>query len=109
GLIVGGVVQAGEQVVARTIGNTMSTATVIEVGVLPHLRNELIELRNNMKVEIDNLNKTEKALVILDQLASVGKLDTEKMQMRSKLNNTKKQTAEEIEMMKDRILEIEKL
>jgi uncharacterized protein (DUF342 family) len=33
GLIVGGQVQAGERVIARTIGNSMSTATAIEVGV----------------------------------------------------------------------------
>ena len=33
GLVVGGILQAGEKVVARTIGNSMSTATVVEVGV----------------------------------------------------------------------------
>src|SRR5690606_477889 len=45
GLIVGGVTQAGDRVVARMIGNSMSTATVIEVGVHPELRQELAELR----------------------------------------------------------------
>ena len=33
GLIVGGLIQAGERVTASMIGNSMSTATVIEVGV----------------------------------------------------------------------------
>lgn len=41
GLIVGGSVQAGEKVIARIIGNPMSTTTSIEVGALPELRNEL--------------------------------------------------------------------
>lgn len=108
GLIVGGVIQAGEIVVARTIGNSMSTATVIEVGVLPELRNELGQLRIQLRSINENLDKTEKALVLLDQLAAAGQLGPEKMAMRIKLNHTKKQTAEEQSSMKDRILEIEK-
>lgn len=108
GLIVGGVIQAGQQVTARMIGNTMSTATVIEVGVLPHLRNEMIQLRNKLKLDNENLSKTEKALAILDQLAAAGQLSTDKLAMRIRLNNTKKQTSTEMEEMKERILEIEK-
>jgi uncharacterized protein (DUF342 family) len=108
GLIVGGIIQAGEQVTARTIGNTMSTNTVIEVGVLPHLRNELIELRAKIKNDIENMSNTDKALTLLDQLASTGNLSPDKMALRVKLNNTKKQSLEEIQEMKERILEIEK-
>jgi uncharacterized protein (DUF342 family) len=108
GLIVGGVVQAGEKVTSRTIGNSMSTVTVIEVGVLPELRNELIELRQQLRAHHDNLDKTEKALALLDQLAAAGQLNPEKLSMRIKLNNTKKQAAEEESAMRERMLEIEK-
>ncbi len=108
GLIVGGIIQAGERVKARTIGNSMSTATVIEVGVLPELRNELIQLRGQLKVQMENLDKTEKALTLLDQLAAAGQLGPDKVAMRIKLNHTKKQALEEQNMIKDRILEIEK-
>lgn len=108
GLIVGGAIQAGEHVVARTIGNSMSTATVIEVGVLPELRNELGQLRLQLRSVNENLDKTEKALSLLDQLAAAGQLSTDKMAMRIKLNHTKKQVIEEQSAMKDRILEIEK-
>jgi uncharacterized protein (DUF342 family) len=108
GLIVGGIVQAGEIVTARTIGNTMSTATVIEVGVLPHLRNELIELRDKIKLDKENSEKTEKALTLLDQMASAGKLSPDKMELRSKLGNTKRQAILDSQEMKERILEIEK-
>lgn len=108
GLIVGGVIQAGEKIAARTIGNTMSTATVIEVGVLPQLRNELIHLRNQLKGLAENMDKSEKALTLLDQLASVGQLSQDKLAMRIKLNNTKRQSIEEQAEIKDRILEIEK-
>jgi uncharacterized protein (DUF342 family) len=108
GLIVGGIVQAGEKVTSRTIGNSMSTVTVIEVGVLPELRNELIQLRTQLKTHMENMDKTEKALAILDQLAAAGQLNQEKLAMRIKLNNTKKQGIEEESAMKERILEIEK-
>lgn len=109
GLIVGGVIQAGERVVARTIGNTMSTATSIEVGVLPELRNELLELRNQLRTNAENLDKTEKALHLLDQVAAAGQLTPERTAMRVKLTVTKKQSILEQAELKERILEIEKM
>ncbi|TBL77754.1 DUF342 domain-containing protein [Paenibacillus thalictri] len=108
GLIVGGVVQAGERVVTRTVGNSMSTVTVIEVGVLPELRNELQQLRLQLKAIGESLDKTEKALSLLDQLAAVGQLGPDKVSMRIKLNHTKKQALEEQAAGRERILEIEK-
>ncbi|BBH20847.1 hypothetical protein Back11_21920 [Paenibacillus baekrokdamisoli] len=108
GLIVGGTIQAGERVVARNIGNTMSTATAIEVGVRPELRTELTELRAQVKSLSENLDKTEKALTLLDQLASMGQLAQDKLAMRTKLAATKRQAVEEISMTRERILDIEK-
>ncbi len=108
GLIVGGVVQAGEKVTARTCGNSMSTNTVIEVGVLPNLRIELQQLRQQMRAQMESLDKTEKALTLLDQLAAAGQLTPDKIAMRIKLSHTKKQAQEEQTLMKERILEIEK-
>lgn len=108
GLIVGGTVQAGEKVTARTIGNSMSTVTVIEVGVVPELRNELIQLRAQMRTTMENMDKTEKALVLLDQMAAAGQLTPDRLAMRIKLGHTKKQAADELAHMKDRSLEIER-
>ncbi len=108
GLLVGGVAQAGERVAARTIGNTMSTATTIEVGVLPELRAELTELRAQVRSYAESLDKTDKALVLLDQLAAAGQLSADKMALRIKLNATKRQNLEEQSTFKERILEIER-
>src|SRR5690606_20063866 len=91
GLIVGGVTQAGDRVVARMIGNSMSTATVIEVGVHPELRQELAELRRRLRELTDSMEKTEKALTLLDQMAVSGQLSPERMAMRIKLANTRRQ------------------
>lgn len=109
GLVVGGIVQAGDKVTARMVGNSMSTATVIEVGVRPDLRQELLELRQQMRSLSENMEKTDKALALLDQMAAVGQLAPDKLAMRVKLNVTKKQSAEEIQTAKDRIFEIEKM
>ncbi|RKN86496.1 FapA family protein [Paenibacillus ginsengarvi] len=108
GLIVGGTIQAGERVTARTIGNTMSTPTSIEVGVVPELRNELTSLRQQLRQLQEGLDKTDKALVLLDQLAAAGSLSAEKLAMRIKLSHTKKQAMEEQISLKERILDIEK-
>jgi uncharacterized protein (DUF342 family) len=109
GLIVGGIIQAGERVTARMIGNSMSTATVIEVGVKPELRQELNELRVHMRQLIEGGDKSEKALIMLDQLASIGQLSADKLALRGKLLATKRQNIEELQSAKEQVLEIEKM
>ncbi|MDF2924697.1 MAG: polymerase [Paenibacillaceae bacterium] len=108
GLIVGGTIQAGDKVVARTIGNSMSTATNIEVGVVPELRNRLIQLRSHIRSQMENLDKTEKALTLLDQMAAAGQLTPERLGMRIKLGHTKKQVQDELGLIKEEIFQIEK-
>ncbi|GGF80138.1 hypothetical protein GCM10010912_26470 [Paenibacillus albidus] len=109
GLIVGGSIQAGDRVVARTIGNSMSTATSIEVGVLPELRNEINELRQELKQLLENEDKTTKALYLLNQLANSGQLSPDKVALRVKLNATKQSQQREEARIKSRVLEIEKM
>lgn len=108
GLIVGGITQAGDTIVARTVGNSMSTATVLEAGVNPQMRDELLELRGSLRASIESLDKTDKALVILDQMAAAGQLSPDRLAMRVKLNATKRQTIAAIEAAKERMLEIER-
>jgi len=107
GLIVGGHIQAGEGVIARTIGNTMATATAIEVGVLPNLRNELADLHKRMRETADNMQKTTQALGLLDQMALAGTLGADKLALRAKLSVTKRQQDQERSHCKERIFEIE--
>ena len=109
GLIVGGSVQAGDKVIARTIGNTMSTATAIEVGVLPEMRNEINELRHQLRLLLENADKTGKALYLLTQLANNGQLSPDKMALRVKLNVTKQSYTRDEAIIKSRILEIERM
>jgi hypothetical protein len=108
GLIVGGVIQAGESVVTRTIGNTMSTATVLEVGIRPELRNELSELKRKLKENEEQLDKAEKALQLLEQMAKTGQLTQDKLALRIKLSATKQNAAKENEELREQILNLEK-
>ncbi|WP_010269497.1 FapA family protein [Paenibacillus senegalensis] len=108
GLIVGGKIQARESVAARIIGNAISTGTIIEVGVLPELRSELANLKVKNRSLADHLQKTEKALNLLDQVALSGNLSSDKLAMRIKLNHTKKQSLDEQEQIRERILQLEK-
>jgi len=107
GLIVGGSAQAGEYIQARTVGNTTSTATALEVGVSPELRAELVQLRSSMKHISENLDKTEKALTLLDQMAAAGTLTQEKFDMRTKLQAARRAATEELAAARERIWEIE--
>lgn len=77
-------------------------------GVLPELRNELIQLRSQLKALADNQSKTDKALILLDQLAASGQLGPDKVALRIKLNHTKRQAGEEQRELRERIFEMEK-
>ena len=107
GLIVGGSIQAGELIQARTVGNSTSTATSLEVGVAPELRQELLQLRAALKTVVESIDKAEKALHLLDQLALSGGLSPEKQELRTKLLSTKRTSGEELSRLKERIWEIE--
>ncbi|WP_274361456.1 DUF342 domain-containing protein [Paenibacillus thermotolerans] len=107
GLIVGGVIQAGEKIEVRTVGNTMSTPTSLEVGVSPELRNELLQLRQSIKSITENIDKTDKALNLLNGMAAAGTLTPDKLEMRTKLMHSKKASVDELANVRDRILEIE--
>lgn len=90
GLIVGGKVQAGENVVARLIGNMMNTPTIIEVGAKPELREELNQVDRQLKELEESQNKSNQAIRILEQMQTgAGHLPPDKQQMLEQLINTR--------------------
>jgi len=109
GLIVGGVVQAGESIVARTVGNMTHTPTALEAGVLPNERNELAELNKQLKAIQENLTKTESALKILEPLAKANQLTPEKKEMLDKFRLTQQQLESRQSEIVERIEELEQV
>ncbi len=58
-IILGGVTQASVEVESRVLGSQLATATVVEVGVNPHYREEYLQLnklRKERKHTLENLN-----------------------------------------------------
>jgi uncharacterized protein (DUF342 family) len=85
GRIIGGQLQAGESLTARNIGNTMSTPTVVEVGILPRLRDDFLRSKQQLNECQQNKQKTEQAIQLLGQMAkSSGSLPPDKMAMYKK-------------------------
>ncbi len=89
GLIVGGKIQAGENVVARLIGNMMNTPTSIEVGAKPELREEMNQVDRQLKEIEESQKKSVQAIRILEQMQTgAGYLPPDKQQMFEQLLNT---------------------
>lgn len=78
GLIVGGLIRAGEEISAKLIGSKLGTVTELEVGVQPKTKIELQELETQIKLNKENLDKTEKAISILSKIPN---LPADKKQM----------------------------
>ncbi|HEU4965119.1 MAG TPA: FapA family protein [Bacilli bacterium] len=107
-VIVGGLVRAGEEVRTRTLGSPMATPTEVEVGVHPHLRVEMGQIHERLKALHANIEKTKKALALLDNMAGVGKqLPPDKEALRQSLSHTSKHLMQEEEDLMLRRSEIE--
>jgi uncharacterized protein (DUF342 family) len=108
GLIVGGTLQAGKSLKCRTIGNSMTTSTTIEVGSNPKLANRKRAIQLELKELMSTLAKTEQALQVLDQLTrQLGQLSPDKKELQIKLTNTKIQLDKKIKELKLENIEIE--
>lgn len=68
GLIVGGVVRAGEEISVKTVGSKFGTATELEAGVRPKLKIEFQQLEAQLAANKENLDKAEKAIAILEKM-----------------------------------------
>lgn len=89
GLLVGGTAQVGKEVEAKVIGSQMSTATVIEVGVDPNLRERLKFLRAEVGQMDENLKKSNQAIALLKKMDGAGQLTDDKREMLAKSTRAK--------------------
>ncbi|MDD4587232.1 MAG: FapA family protein [Heliobacteriaceae bacterium] len=99
GLIVGGWCRAGEEIVAKTIGSPHATITELEVGISPEKRHYYNELAQKCKDVVANLDKTTKAIKLLQEWQKRSKLPPEKQVLLEKLVNTQEQVLQEQEQM----------
>lgn len=106
GLIVGGLISAGEEIKAKTIGTYSATNTDIEVGVNPALREEYQKLRKEIKKYEFDLEQTQKALKLLRAMDQ-STMPRDKHEMLLKLTKAQFHLIGQIETMRNRLAEIE--
>lgn len=106
GLITGGTITAGEEIRAQTVGTHISTATSLEVGVNPMLREEYQQIRKEIKKMEGSLDQTQKALNILKSMDQQS-MPPEKREMLLKMTKAQFQIAGQVENMRNRMSEIE--
>jgi uncharacterized protein (DUF342 family) len=87
GVIVGGQVIAGQEVMAASIGSNFATPTEVIVGEAVGLRDELQKIEGELKAAVDNLEKTKKGLAFLkdQQVKLGGTLPPDKKELLTKL------------------------
>ncbi len=109
GLLVGGVAKVGKLIVAKVIGSAMATATELEVGTDPTLRERYKILKDEfIAIEID-LKKAEQAIVILKKIEGAGGLTPEKQELMTRSVRTKVYYSNRIEELKFEIAQIEEI
>lgn len=89
GLLVGGVARVGRLVDVKYLGNQMSTITVVEVGIDPHLRERLKFLKQDIGKMEECLIKSNQAIVLINKLKSMGELSGEKQEILAKSTRSK--------------------
>lgn len=108
GIIIGGTLQAGERIVARVFGNSSATPTILEVGVKPELRAELVSISKELQTTYENLRKTDQGLAVLTHIMQVtGDLPADKKVLQVKLTNTRLVLEKELKHLEARKKEVE--
>jgi len=107
GLLVGGVTKVGREIIAKVIGSPMATATEIEVGLDPNIRERYKLLREELNSIESDIKKAEQAIAILKKLESAGALTPEKQEIMVKSVRTKIYLANRIEEIKVEIGQID--
>lgn len=89
GLLVGGVCKVGKLVVAKVIGSHMATATEVEVGVDPTIRERYRNAKDEIVSMETDIKKADQAIVLLKKLEGMGALSPEKQEILTKSVRTK--------------------
>lgn len=90
GLIVGGTCSAFSEISAKIIGSSMSTVTILEVGIDPGYRNKEEEIRKKIDDTRMNIEKLSKTITFLNRISRTEGLSEDKQIMLNKAIETRK-------------------
>ncbi|MDR1916538.1 MAG: FapA family protein [Synergistaceae bacterium] len=107
GQIVGGNIQAGNEVLCEVLGSEMGTKTDVVVGELPELAEERKRSQENIRQLQDQLDKIEANVSYLKGLQQQGQLSEDKQELLAKITKVKFQIKAQYEATKKRLVELE--
>ncbi len=108
GIVVGGLIQAGQEVECKVLGSQLATQTVVEVGINPHFREEyhnLVKKHAEMKKSLDNMSHT--INVFQRSGTSMDDLDDKKRQLLLRVLDEYKRLRQEVQQAEQRIFYLE--
>ncbi|CCU80759.1 Protein of unknown function DUF342 [Halanaerobium saccharolyticum subsp. saccharolyticum DSM 6643] len=111
GLIVGGKIISRNLIEANLIGSSLATKTLIEIGMMPKVKQRLKEAKEEQEKIIDNLNKVQKSIEMLESMQEKGiTLPADKKELLTKVKRAslqltveKKKLGKEIKELTDEI------
>ena len=106
GQIVGGVLSAGDEIIAKSAGSTSTTPTDLQAGVNPKLREEYMGLRKDLKVTETSLDQLQKGLFTLRSMDQ-NQMPPEKKELLLKITRAQFTTMGQVETMRKRMFELE--
>ena len=106
GTIAGGVVTAGEEIVAKVVGTQMNTTTKLEVGINPMLREEYQVVRKELAKAETDLDQVQKSLIFLKS-QNIDDLSQEKKEVLLKLTKAQFPLSAKVESLRKKIIDIE--
>ncbi|NLM75506.1 MAG: DUF342 domain-containing protein [Clostridiaceae bacterium] len=109
GLLVGGIARVGNLVEVKTLGSQMSTATVVEVGIDPNLRERLKVLKGELPEIEEGYVKANQAINLLNKMAKVQPLTMEKREILAKSTRAKFFYERKLREYREEIKEIEEI
>lgn len=89
GLIVGGNIKATNEIVAKVVGSSMATATVLEVGIEPDITMRYKELALLIDQTSKNQRKINQSLKLLESLKEKEALDEKKSKLYEELTRAR--------------------
>ncbi len=108
GVIVGGVIRAGEEINCKTVGSSMATVTELETGVNPDLRRRYSFLSKEKQAKEVDLDKAEKAVKLLKYLEQTqGTLPEDKRAILARVTKVQGELIRELEELKTCLEDIE--
>jgi len=104
GDIKGGVIEAGDEVIATRIGSEIGVKTEIMVGVHPELKEQLTVVNAQLQLDMENLQKIAMILKELTRIkkAHNGKLPEDKEQMLQRTIKTAKELRGKVAQLKNK-------